>query len=290
MKSLAVMTLNGAIILLGILAECTAQAQLTTNDCDSCIITRTEQFEGAALTGYINGGAELYREYGFTRLTVQEVRLRSGEELVVESYRMRSPSVAYGIFSISRNHCGEPDTAFTYSCSGPYQIQCAAGEMYLRILNGTGSPQAQASSRTLLRALARHAGQPALPMPAFFAAPPVSAVRDRMALITGPLGVQNGLPDWGDLLDGLEGFVLHAARLSDERGLLAELRCANDEDAGRVAQRLGVPVSVGTLLEPTRGMRGYLVWRSPVVLRLLDTTSPRASLEEFLHLLVSGDE
>lgn len=266
------------------------QAQLVTTDCDSCVIMRTEEFAGAALAGHINGGAELYKEYGFKHLTVQYVRLPGEEELVVESYRMQSPPAAYGIYSIYRHECGDRDTSFTYFCSGPYQVQCAADSWYVRILNGTGSARAQAVSRTLLLSIARRTGQPRIHLPGLFLSPALSVMQDRVLLMSGALGVQNGMPDWGDLLDGLDKFALYAVLLDDERGTIAELHLADGEDAARVAQRIGVPTGQRSILQTAGALKGYAVWHSPLTLRILETTRPRSALGEFLDALAAEQE
>lgn len=278
-------TRAGALAVLLIAGRDAALPQLLEGDCDSCVITRTETYEGAALAGYMNGGAELYREYGFVRLTVQEVRLPGGETLTAETYLMTSPFAAYGIFSISRHACGDRDTAFTYSCSGPYQIQCAAGARFVRIMNGTGSPGAQAAGRTLLRASVMRTGQPHVPLPPLFSTPQMLSVRDEMMLATGPLGVQNGLPDWSEILDGVGGFTLRAARLSDDRGTLGELELTREEDGARIARELGIPVTVGRVLTTTSGLRGFAMWRSPVRLRVLETTAPASAVDSLLTVL-----
>ena len=280
-------------------AMCTGrvEAQLVVTGSDSCVITRTEEFAGAALAGHINGGAELYREYGFKHLTVHYVQLHSGragnqpsaeEGLVVESYQMQSPLAAYGIYSISRHECGERDTAFTYSCSGPYQIQCAADSWYVRILNGTGSPRAQAGSRALLRSLARRIGQPRIQLPGLFLSPALDGMEDRVLLMTGPLGVQNGLPDWSDLLEGVDRFALYAVRLDGERGIVAELQQSDGEDAPRVAQQVGVPAGERAVRQTAGPIKGYALWRSPVTLRLLETSAPRSALGGLLSGLSSA--
>lgn len=327
-------------------AMCTgrAEAQLLVTDSDSCVITRTEEFAGAALAGHINGGAELYREYGFKHLAVHYVRLLSGqadnqhdeggdrtlppgrqdnprlpqgqvdttllrgsnhiglqeepqsspvsaeEELVVESYQMQSPLAAYGIYSISRHECGERDTAFTYSCSGPYQIQCAADSWYVRILNGTGSLRAQAGSRALLRSLALRTGQPRIQLPGLFLSPALDGMQDRVLLMTGTLGVQNGLPDWSDLLEGVDRFALYAVRLDGEHGIVAELQLSNGEDAARVAQVIGVPTGERAVRQTAGPIKGYALWRSPVTLRVLETTAPRSALGGFLSGLSSAED
>ncbi len=283
------MILLAAYILLTAPGQEPAASGLVDGDCSGCVITRTEQFEGAALAGHINGGAELYKEYGFVSLTAQEVRLSSGEDLIVESYRMRSPDAAYGMFSISRHACGEGDTTFMYSCAGPYQIQCAAGEWYLRIMNGSGSAAAREHSTTLLRALVARTGQVRLPVPPLFATPATADVQDGILLITGPLGIQNGMPDWEDLLDGISEFTLRAVRLKDEGGVLAELQLSGEQEAVLVAERLGVGIAVGSMQETPGTRKRFVLWASPLRVRILETTARSPVIDPLLQALSSAE-
>ncbi len=51
----------------------------------------------ADLYGYIDGGAELFLEYGFEQLTVQKYR-SGADDLTVEAYRMTDSAAALGIY------------------------------------------------------------------------------------------------------------------------------------------------------------------------------------------------
>lgn len=66
---------------------------------------RIERFAQEALFGYINGGAEIFLQYGFRELEVGRYvsgRAPGQKEVTVEIYRMESPSDAFGIFSVKR--------------------------------------------------------------------------------------------------------------------------------------------------------------------------------------------
>ena len=279
------MSILAAFLFLFPAGQDTMVTLLPEGSCAGCTIQRTEQYAGAALAGYINGGAELYKEYGFVSLTVEEVRLPGGEDLIVEAYRMRTPAAAYGIFSISRYACAAPDTAFTHFCGGATQVQCAAGEWYIRITNGSGSRVAQESSRLLLRALVSRTGQPRYPLPQTFASPAVAGFANELMLMSGALGVQNGLPDWEDLLDGAAEYTLHAMRLKNDQGILAELRFSGAQDAMGVARKLGVDVATETLQRATGSPKRYIRWTSPLTLRILETVLLPPDLDPYLEVL-----
>ena len=59
-------------------------------------------YNGTQLYDYINGGAEIFYEYGFEAALVQEY-ISSEQSLVVEVYNMTDADAAYGIYSVNRD-------------------------------------------------------------------------------------------------------------------------------------------------------------------------------------------
>ena len=65
----------------------------------------TERFEKGGLFGYIDGGAEIFLQYGFRELEMGRYARagdRKAAEITLEVYRMESPADAFGIFSMKR--------------------------------------------------------------------------------------------------------------------------------------------------------------------------------------------
>ena len=60
---------------------------------------RPEVYQGEALYEYIDGGAEIYHEYGFREVAVQDFKSRSGKAVSVEVYLMSSAAGAYGMYT-----------------------------------------------------------------------------------------------------------------------------------------------------------------------------------------------
>jgi len=67
----------------------------------------SELFEGEDLWSHINGGAEIYHEYGFERVFVQEYAGDEERSIIVESFEMSDVSGAYGIYSFKTGPRGE---------------------------------------------------------------------------------------------------------------------------------------------------------------------------------------
>jgi hypothetical protein len=67
-----------------------------------------QEFKGEDLYLYIDGGAEIYREYGFSRVLVQDYRNPAGKSLSLEIFQMTSPASAYGMYTFKKSSRGTP--------------------------------------------------------------------------------------------------------------------------------------------------------------------------------------
>lgn len=67
----------------------------------------TQLFEGEDLYEYINGGAEIYHEYGFRRVVVQDYESTGGKSISLEIFEMETPAAAFGMFTFKRSGQGQ---------------------------------------------------------------------------------------------------------------------------------------------------------------------------------------
>ncbi len=67
-----------------------------------------QEFEGEDLYTYIDGGAEIYQEYGFRRVIVQDYENARGHSVSLEIFEMEAPSAAFGMFTFKRSGGGKP--------------------------------------------------------------------------------------------------------------------------------------------------------------------------------------
>jgi hypothetical protein len=97
-----------------------------------------EVFKKDGLYGYIDGGAELFLQYGFEGLTI--IRYMGGngpaaeKEIAIEVYQMASPADAFGIFSLKRegDERISPEIDAIHWLSGS-QAALAKGNYYINI-------------------------------------------------------------------------------------------------------------------------------------------------------------
>jgi len=66
-----------------------------------------EEYVGEDLYLYINGGAEIYHEFGFQRVIVQDFKNDNEKSLSLELYEMTDSESAFGIYTFKRGDSGE---------------------------------------------------------------------------------------------------------------------------------------------------------------------------------------
>jgi hypothetical protein len=62
-----------------------------------------QQYAGEDLYEYIDGGAEIYHEYGFKRVVVQDYVNAAGKSVSLEIFEMAGPESAYGMYTFKTN-------------------------------------------------------------------------------------------------------------------------------------------------------------------------------------------
>lgn len=143
-------------------------------------------FVGMDLYQHINGGAELYHEYGFTRVTVGYYG-KDDREILIERYEMADEWAAAGLYSMVR----DPSSA---TLPAPYTgrqydlyLECISGSQYIKVI-GTRGGDAQALF-ALLKALLPAPPPPG--WPALEAILPTGRLPDSEVLMRGPLALRN---------------------------------------------------------------------------------------------------
>ncbi len=148
-------------------------------------------FTGSALYGHIDGGAEIYFEFGFEEATVQHYAA-DGEDVEVELYRMADPTAALGIYlqkcgnrcEAPRSHAGFP----AYTTTGRAQLTFVQ-ERFLAVVTGDGAGGKQrAALPALASALVRRLPPDRPVEPG--AALPTGWTPGSLRLIRGPLALQ----------------------------------------------------------------------------------------------------
>ncbi|MDX9769604.1 MAG: hypothetical protein RBT19_04535 [Tenuifilaceae bacterium] len=194
-------------------AQDAEKLRLTSNDLEGMEETRFSVFSENSLWGYINGGADIYLEYGFKELVAQNLEWQS-EPFKVEVYIMDNPMAAFGIFTVSRFSCEATGRVSEWDCVNPYQVQVAHGSMYISVVAYTGTEKSMQLATQIAKMLVEKSHAKPIALPEFLLTSDVNFVLPSVKYITGPLAIQNAYATLELPFHGHEGYKLWLAPYS----------------------------------------------------------------------------
>lgn len=187
-------------------------------------VNRAETYDGSSLWGYINGGADLYLEYGFAKLTAREV-VYNGNKYRIDIYEMNNAESAFGIFSVSKFKCS-PEKISLYSCVTDYQITAAKGAFFISVINEKGSRDEQAFARRVMEYILSNIKVDEFKLPE-----KASNIGD-VKLVKGILGIQNSIADWEGMFGSYKNFKIYFSSEESDAGykITAYIKFASREN------------------------------------------------------------
>ena len=180
---------------------------IVEDDIPGISVTDTKEFKGDALWGYINGGADLYLEYGFDKLYAEKIKF-DGRQYSIDVYKMLNSASAYGIFSISHTNCIGRLGNIKFSCINPFQVQIAKGSYYISVINEKGTGDEQMLSKKIAEIIVKKCNGADYEVPVLFKKESLKPFIDNIKLMIGRLGIENGFPLWAEYFENLDGFSL----------------------------------------------------------------------------------
>ena len=168
-------------------------------------IKRERTFAGTALYGFMNGGADLYYEYGFKELISREVKYK-GEEFTVDVYTMDTPLDAFGIYSIHAYKCLRADSLGRFDCQSKYQLQAVDGNNYVSIVFQSGSKAARKAADELYQMFVAE-GKTGIRFPGQLTYM-TSNISGMVKYMKGKLGVNSVQPSLIELLDDMDSYEI----------------------------------------------------------------------------------
>jgi hypothetical protein len=156
-----------------------------------------QEFKGEDLYLYIDGGAEIYREYGFAEVLVQDYKDREGKRLSLEIFRMTSPESAYGMYTFKRSPRGASVDAGAEGQLDDYYLNFWKGDFLVTLTGPDGSPAARRGLLDLARAVAGKIKGPSAPALLVSALPQQGLSKTSVRYFKGYLGFMNNYPSLG---------------------------------------------------------------------------------------------
>jgi len=174
-------------------------------------------FRGGNLFDYIDGGAEIFLEFGFDRLLVQDYR-KEDSEIVLELFQMESPESALGIYLMK---CGAEtpiDGVPARNSGDKTQFTILKGATFVHINNPDGResllPIMVDLARGVLESIPQ--GEPVILLDEL---PPENRIAGSERLVRGPYALQSIFTFGEGDVFGLQGKIFAvAADYRDQEG------------------------------------------------------------------------
>jgi hypothetical protein len=170
------------------------------------VVSSPRVFTGSSLFGYMNGGAELYLDYGFSLASITEIAYMGGK-YKTEIFRMKGSEEAFGIFSVSKFRCLDMPPYSTFTCRTRYQLQICKGPYYISIINSSGTAADSTASARIGELLAGRIADSELKLQGYLPGIPEEAIKSGCFLARGRLGIVNGDPDLEDIFKGIQNYT-----------------------------------------------------------------------------------
>ncbi len=152
----------------------------------------------------INGGAEIYLEYGFEQAVLANFKHQNGEALILEIYRMKDQHAAYGVYTFKTDKQAKPLAIGGQAKLSDYYLNLWQGSYVITLTAPTPGKTSQATlitaAKILSRAIEKKGEEPDLVRRFRRAtaalAPPaeIKYVRGNLALSAHPTAIKNLIP------------------------------------------------------------------------------------------------
>ncbi len=184
-------------------------------------------YAGNDLYLFIDGGADLFLEYGFTRALAAEYQSAGGATLNLEIYEMRDPVAAFGIYSIRSGEGPAIAGLGQDAISRPHYTMFRKGSFYVSVATSDSSGSSREAARAIAASVDRSIGTGG-DTPQVLQLLPSGHLR-KARYVCGPLGWSSSrLPEIRGLFPALDGAIG-----SYEEQILAIVRYASPGEARR---------------------------------------------------------
>lgn len=200
------------------------------NDLPEAELTNMRSYSGSSLFGYMNGGADLYLEYGFSTLSVMDIVFMNGR-YKTEIFKMNGPEEAFGIYSVSKFRCLDMPPLAGLTCRNRFQLQICKGPYYISIINGTGSASDSIASLKIGKIIADKITDKEIDLSDLLPGISYEEAKTQSLLVKGRLGIVNGSPDLEDFFSGISGYTALIVNQADRKTI--SVKFENDESCGK---------------------------------------------------------
>ena len=223
-----------------------SQVQINDNEIPGVVSANIRNFDSTGLWDYIDGGADIYLEYGFRRVTVQDLKQKDYHYLL-EVYEMSSPMAAFGIYSVSRYDCFPVSSstlmqAFHISCTSAYQLSLVIGPCFIRISHNTKTDEEQMTSINIAVEISKKIKNYHIVFPEAFVRLIPEDKKPGFKYIKGKLGLQNSYPELMDYFKNISAYQIFSFTLNEAGNVFAYCSFESEKDRKSFEENLHLPL------------------------------------------------
>ena len=138
---------------------------------------------------YIDGGAEIFREFGFENLTLYKYN-NNNNALEIEVYKMENTQAALGIYLMKTHQEFPVEEISARNTANPYQIVITSGRFFIQVNNFSGNSQLRPLMIKLSQILIDQIHEPDTSGVLTYL-PPQNMIEGSEAIFRGPIGLQS---------------------------------------------------------------------------------------------------
>lgn len=264
--------------------------KIENNEIPGIKILQEKYYDGNSLWGYIDGGADIYLEYGFKKLLSYDVELNN-TKYKTDIYKMNGAESAYGIFSASSFKCLNYDSLLPFSCITKYQYQYAAGDFYVSIINDKGDERAKQNAALIAKLIASKIEAVSFRLPQLYDAGFLARHINEVKCYVGMLGIQNSIPEWEQMFANITSFTIYnlAYELQSGNINIGFIKFNNSEELTRFANKVKLEITANNKITFGKYSGGIIsAWKiSNNALALVETKEANDGYNELVNQLDS---
>ena len=276
------------LIFIIMIITCSGKAQniqlVSESDIPGLILTGSDIYAGESLNDYLSGAADLYIEYGFSKLFVNGYTL-DRDNATLEVYKMGDAASAFGIYSLSVSKCRQWNLYGTFSCITPYQVAAVSGNLFIYASNPTGTPSGQALCEQLVKLIIDKNPHETWYAPPLTQSAKAAPYTNSMRYFKGPLGLRKVLPYWTGLFENLT-FDMYTINISDRdyNAMVARITFPDASSLSSFIMKAGLNVNSTTGTPSMTGNGLYRSWYkiNNVNIIFLEANTSTLNIKDFI--------
>jgi hypothetical protein len=206
------------------------------------------RYEPENLYDFINGGAEVYVEYGFVQVITREY-VKGNDSVIFTIYEMEDPEAAFGIFSYNRTPQKQSVDVGDGGFQGGFQLVFWQDRYYVILESYTQTEEMADTVSNLARRISNNIGARAAEPDAIRRLPAASLIGGSAKLLGGHLALGSllflGTPDL--FAPDKDDVILYGEYGSlEEKAKLFLIVYAREEKAGDVSTRVAETLASDT--------------------------------------------